>query len=234
MGVSAEKIAELIEDHHYEAKRALLHRFTRMEAEYRYYSSLFEKSFELERIKGDVIQEVMGMMEDKSERPDGIPISVLLNQSPEEKIEIEIKKPWECLGMFNQKRLEIKGGVGDYLGRNMIKGEIRVEGDVGNYAGALMGGGRIVIDGRTGEEIGYRMSGGEIWIKDLELGNLSYDLGKGSIYRGLPEGNWEPVRILKILENSKECFAFIYFDKREKAIYIPDKIDHVLNRVFWP
>ena len=61
----------LIEDHHYEAKRALLHRFTRMEAEYRYYFSLFEKSFEL--------------MEDKSERPDGIPISVLLNQSPERK-----------------------------------------------------------------------------------------------------------------------------------------------------
>jgi len=33
------------------------------------------------------------------------------------------------------------------------------------------------------------MSGGEIWIKDLELGNLNYDLGKGSIYRGLPEEN---------------------------------------------
>ena len=64
MVVSAGKIAELIEDHHYEAKRALLHK-------YRYYSSLFEKSFEL--------------MEDKSERPDGIPISVLLNQSPERK-----------------------------------------------------------------------------------------------------------------------------------------------------
>ncbi len=178
-----EEIVELIEKNYSEFEKAALHSDTDfpVDAEYKLFNSLFSKELkDPKEIKSDIIQEVVEELEKRNlsvfilngkKNYDGIPISALLNLSPEEKIEIEIKKPWNLLGMYNQKNIRIKGKVRRCLGVGMIKGEIVVEGDAEDYVGELMKSGKIIVNGNVENYAGYHMQGGEIWVNG--------DAGKG-------------------------------------------------------
>ena len=142
---------------------------------YNLFKSLFLKKLNPKEIKEEIIQGVVEELENRNileqeyiisgkkyKSYDGIPISVLQNLSPEEKIEIEIEKPWNFLGMYNQKNLKIKGKVGRCLGIDMPKGEIIVDGDA-ESVGEWMKGGKIIVNGNV-DYAGDHMRGGEIWI----------------------------------------------------------------------
>ena len=264
----AEEIVRLIENYYPKIKITSL-KYSSAEVEYSLFKSLFSKKLDQKEIKEEIIQKVIEELENKDileselvwkynkryrkKIYDGIPISALQNLSPEKKIEIEIKKPWRDLGMYNRKILKIKGKAGDFLGNRMIRGRIILEGDAEDYAGYhmydgelwingntgnvlgnLMRGGRIVVNGEAGNEIGYGMKGGEIWIKNLNLENLSFpeEMGPGKIYKGLPGEDFEPVRIFEILEKSENERLFFYFDKREEKKDFLDRAENALTKVF--
>ena len=261
----AEKIVELIEKYYPDITITSL-RSASDEVKYDLFRSLFSEKLDPKEIKEEIIQKVIEELENRNVLEsefisqhnrkkiyDGIPISALQNLSPEEKIEIEIKKPWGDLGMYNQKTLRIKGNVGDFLGNKMIGGKIVVEGDAedytgyymcdgelwingntGNVLGNYLRGGRIVVNGKAGKKIGYRMGGGEIWVKELNLENLSFpeEMGVGKIYRGLPGEDFELVSILEILKKSENKWIFFYFDKREEGKDFLDRAVDALTRIF--
>ncbi len=189
-----------------------------------YYSwkSLFKEKFRFGsnyRIDGNLIQEIVRELEDKSYRSFfGIPISVLINYSSERDIEIEIEKPLDYLGINkNRGRLIVKGDAGDHLGCYMRSGEIVAEGNAGEVAGAYMGGGRIVIKGSAGKEIGYMMRGGEIYVGKFEPENLSNHVYGGRIWKGLPGNSPELVLELGVLENSEDEIVLLFRKKMMKT-----------------
>ena len=180
----AEEIARLIEKNYSEFEKAALHSDTDspVDAEYKLFNSLFSKELNPKEIKSNIIQEVVEELEKRNlpvfilnekKNYDGIPISALLNLSPEKKIEIEIKKPWRDLGMYNRKNVTIKGKVGGCLGIGMSKGEIIVDGDAEDYVGICMKGGKIIVNGKVKDCAGCCMLGGEIWVN----GDAGKDLG---------------------------------------------------------
>jgi formylmethanofuran dehydrogenase subunit C len=77
-------------------------------------------------------------------------------------------------------RIEIEGGVGDYVGASMAAGEIHCRGNAGLFAGCEMAGGRLVVDGNAGDFAAAAqpgsmdgMRGGELIVK----GNAGERLG---------------------------------------------------------
>ena len=277
----AEEIVELIENRYPEAKNARLIEepnqpeaatAKRAEAEYRYFESLFFRNFNSEEITQETVQEVIEELESGNflKLDGGIAISALLNLSSEENIEIEVKRPWNYLGMYNQKNIDIEGNVGNFLGKNMHKGKISVNGNAEHYVGERMEGGRIVVngkveycagrcmlggelwvegdagwnlgismkggivvvDGDAGDGIARNMMGGKIWVKNLRVEKLSHEIGIGSIYRGLPGEDSEPIRVFEILKKPKHGYVFFYFDKRKEKGNFLDRAIDVLIEVF--
>ena len=170
----AEEIVELIENYYPKIIKATLNKDNSHDAEYGFFVYLFLRNLDQKEIKGEIIQEIIEELESRDFKPyDGIPISVLQNLSPEEEIEIEIKKPWRDLGMYNRKNVMIKGKVGGCLGIGMSKGEIIVDGDAEDYVGICMEGGKIIVNGKVKDCAGCCMLGGEIWVN----GDAGKDLG---------------------------------------------------------
>jgi len=153
---------------------------------YAFFDSLFERKVDLKQIDSDTIQKVVEELETEHWRWDGIPVSVLINRSPEQKIRIETEGEWNYMGMFNTKNLIIEGDVGDCAGCRMPKGKIEIKGSAGNLLGCCIKGGKIMVEGSAGDVVGPLMSGGEIMIK-RDAGNGVGDSMTGG--RIIIEGN---------------------------------------------
>ncbi len=138
----------------------------------------------------------------------GLFLSYLSNElCSEEKITLEIEKPWNLLGFKNSKILEIDGNCGGECGYKnervfVVNGDcghfcgyrnervIVVNGDCERWCGEKMERGNIVVEGDCGENCGDDMKGGEIHLnRDYEsigdhsggkiyhLGTLIYENG---------------------------------------------------------
>jgi len=103
--------------------------------------------------------------------PAGIYASALINQSREEKIELQLtnfKRTFHFLGyrLPPGKTLLLKGDAGDFIGAGLAGGRLVVEGAVGNWCGAGMTKGEIVVTEYTGQKTGEWMRGGEIRVDE--------------------------------------------------------------------
>ncbi len=135
----------------------------------------------------------------------GIFLSLLVNESEDSEIKLELGERINYLGKENRKKIIIKGDTGHYLGYYMQGGEIIVEGSAGDRAGSCMNGGRIIIKGEAGSWLGesmqngeiivegnagtgagFNMSNGKIWIKGDASHSLGYSMRGGQI---IIEGN---------------------------------------------
>ena len=248
MGEYYKEIMGLIKGNSCEAKK-----FRDSEDRFLFFEELFEKTLDTERITNEVVRHVTRELEERNLEV-GIPVSALMNLSPEKEFEIETKRAHDYMGAWiKRKSVTINGDVGNWLadgtdgGKIVVKGnagnfagseangEVVIEGDAGNYAGAFLDGGILVIKGRTGAETGYMMKQGEIYVAELDLNNLSMSMRDGSIYRGLPthmQGDPEPVWVLRILKSSDDEVAFFYFSKKNSTSLLAEKINYVLTTKF--
>jgi len=131
------------------------------------------------------LQELIYKLEREFRPEHGIPLSALINISPNKRIEIEITKPYNDLGLFNyRKEIEIKGNVGAGIGGYMKGGRIVVNGNAKDFAGMWMKGGEIIIKGNAGFGAGTHMKGGRIVIEGLAKGSIGLEMEGGEIYIG--------------------------------------------------
>ncbi|MEM2924212.1 MAG: hypothetical protein QXJ68_00795 [Methanocellales archaeon] len=120
-------------------------------------------------------------VKDKEFKHSGIFLSLLVNESKDSEIELELEDRINYLGKENRKKIAIKGDVGNYLGYYMQGGEIVVYGSVGDRAGSCMNGGRIIIKGRAGDWLGESMQSGEIIVEGEAGVGVGFNMAGGRI-----------------------------------------------------
>lgn len=118
--------------------------------------------------------------------PAGIYVSAMINNSPEDHIDMSLKDYQRSFNFFGYrlpegKTLVLKGNVGDFVGAGMAGGRLVVEGSAGSWCGAGMMKGEIFVTGDTGQNTGDWMRGGEIRV-DGRIRNTGKTLFGGKIY----------------------------------------------------
>ena len=93
--------------------------------------------------------------------------------------------------------IEVKGNVGDFLGREMQGGHIKINGNARSWTGCSMTGGRIDITGNTGDNTGagipgdaHGMSNGMIYISGNAGDRVGDRMRRGIIIIGGDTGNY--------------------------------------------
>lgn len=120
-------------------------------------------------------------VKDREFKHSGEFLSLLVNESEDSEIELELGERINYLGKENRKKIVIKGDAGHYLGYYMQSGEIIVEGSAGDRAGSCMNGGKILIRDSAGNWLGESMQSGEIVVRGNAGSGVGFNMSNGRI-----------------------------------------------------
>lgn len=133
------------------------------------------KNVQVETIDNRILQDFVREMENgdfkdfklRTHYPStGVFFSTVANQIKDKKIGIEINRPWNHIGIFNNgKTYNIEGSTGEESGLGMKSGKIIINGDTDCSTGAYLEGGEIYIKGSVSTLLGWEMKGGKIVVE---------------------------------------------------------------------
>lgn len=119
--------------------------------------------------------------------PSGLFIAAMCNHVEARDIRIDLrafKRRWPFLGfrLPQDRRLQVEGDAGDFVGALLEGGEVSVNGNAGNYAGVGMKEGLLHVRHSTGKYTGEGMRGGVLRVNGriAGMGNVKM----GIIYEG--------------------------------------------------
>ncbi|MFH0860870.1 MAG: hypothetical protein V1921_06680 [Candidatus Altiarchaeota archaeon] len=139
----------------------------------------------------------------------GILLTCLIENSSEREFEFRIQRQIDHVGyrLASDRKMTVKGNVGDFTGMEMKKGEvningnttdhagmgmeggtINIRGDARDHTGGLMKGGTINVDGDAGADTGQGMTGGTVNVKGGSDARTGYEMEGGLITVGKDAG----------------------------------------------